>query len=214
MSPRRTAEEAERTRSEILDATLRVVQKGVGGLTIRAVAVEAGVSTGAVLHHFATKEALVKAMVERRLDVFDAEVERRSAMEAGERGAAAPGRWLRAYAQTTIDSLDNPTVNDTLLASVTTGPEVGDSILGRSEQWQRRAETDGLSPTRASLVRMAVDGLAYARFLGFTAPKGEKLEELRDAIFELTEAGRASVEDPVEAEADAETDAETEEARR
>lgn len=176
----------------------------MGGLSIRAVAVEAGVSTGAVLHHFATKEALVKAMVERQLDLFDAEVERQSAREVEERGAAAPGCWLRAYAQTTIDSLEDPAVNDTLLASVATGPEVGDAIRRRSEQWHRRAETDGLPPIRASLVRMAVDGLAYARFLGFTAPKGEKLEELRDMIFELTEAefaevGSTLVGDPVEA---------------
>jgi AcrR family transcriptional regulator len=62
-SRRRTqAERSEATRKLILDAAVRImVRKGVAGLRTGQVAAEAGVSVGAQLHHFPTKQALILA---------------------------------------------------------------------------------------------------------------------------------------------------------
>jgi DNA-binding transcriptional regulator YbjK len=53
----RKASERERP---LMEATLRIIgRKGIDGVTHRAVATEAGMSVGAVTHHFATRDALV-----------------------------------------------------------------------------------------------------------------------------------------------------------
>ena len=65
MAPKDTSEQAERPgygegRQALLDAAVRVVaQKGLRGLTYRAVAAEAGVTQGLVAHHFGTRQTLI-----------------------------------------------------------------------------------------------------------------------------------------------------------
>jgi AcrR family transcriptional regulator len=55
-------EQAEVTRQRILDALVRTMGKGVAGLSVPAVAVEAGVSVPTVYRHFRTKADLVAAL--------------------------------------------------------------------------------------------------------------------------------------------------------
>ena len=56
------AQQAEETRSRILDATIRVMARGVGILSIPDVAREAGVSVPTVYRHFGSKGALLAAV--------------------------------------------------------------------------------------------------------------------------------------------------------
>ncbi|MGH2640474.1 MAG: TetR/AcrR family transcriptional regulator [Actinomycetota bacterium] len=56
------AHQAEQTRSQILDATLRVMADGVASLSVPAVAREAGVSVPTVYRHFGTKGDLLAAL--------------------------------------------------------------------------------------------------------------------------------------------------------
>jgi AcrR family transcriptional regulator len=64
-TPRRTqAERSETTRKQLLDAAAKLIrQKGFGGLRTIEVAKVAGVSRGALLHHFPSKHALVVAVL-------------------------------------------------------------------------------------------------------------------------------------------------------
>lgn len=64
-TPRRTqAERSEATRRRLLEAAARLIrQKGFGGLRTIEVASVAGVSRGALLHHFPSKHALVVAVL-------------------------------------------------------------------------------------------------------------------------------------------------------
>jgi AcrR family transcriptional regulator len=55
-------EQAEVTRKRILDALVRTMGKGVAGLSVPAVAAEAGVSVPTVYRHFRTKAELVAAL--------------------------------------------------------------------------------------------------------------------------------------------------------
>ena len=55
-------ERTQETRNRILDATLRVIASGVAGMSIPAVAREAGVSVPTVYRHFGTKRDLLAAV--------------------------------------------------------------------------------------------------------------------------------------------------------
>ena len=60
------AQQRERTRQTILDATARsLVEHGYAGLTTRRIAERAGVAQSTVMHHFATREALLVEAVNR-----------------------------------------------------------------------------------------------------------------------------------------------------
>ena len=56
------AEQAEETRARILEATLRVMARGIVSVSIPAVAREAGVSVPTVYRHFGTKQDLLAAV--------------------------------------------------------------------------------------------------------------------------------------------------------
>jgi len=56
---------SERCRRLVLDAALRLFARhGYGATTVRQIAEEAGVSVGAVYHHFPDKEAMFRALIE------------------------------------------------------------------------------------------------------------------------------------------------------
>ena len=56
-------------RQRLIDATIAVAERdGVDGLTTRAITAEAGVSPGMFYGHFASKEALLAAVVEHKVD--------------------------------------------------------------------------------------------------------------------------------------------------
>lgn len=66
--PRRTQQEARETRRRILDTAIRhCEQRGYEQLALADVAREAGVTRGAIYHHFANKQALFLEMVETLL---------------------------------------------------------------------------------------------------------------------------------------------------
>ena len=55
-------EQAEATRARILDATIRVIARGLANVSIPAVAREAGVSVPTIYRHFGTKDDLLAAV--------------------------------------------------------------------------------------------------------------------------------------------------------
>ena len=62
---KRTAEEAAQTRAALLDAALEVFsQKGYSATRLQDIAAEAGVTRGAVYHHFKNKAGLFQALME------------------------------------------------------------------------------------------------------------------------------------------------------
>jgi AcrR family transcriptional regulator len=72
---RSQAERTAATRATLLDATLdSLVELGYGRTTTQGIAARAGLSRGAQLHHFPTKELLVVAAVEHLASKRDAEI--------------------------------------------------------------------------------------------------------------------------------------------
>jgi AcrR family transcriptional regulator len=69
---RRSAEEA---RTAILDAAeRRLVESGPAGIRLQTIAADVGVSHPTVLHHFGSREGLVRAAVHRSFAALDADV--------------------------------------------------------------------------------------------------------------------------------------------
>ncbi len=173
---------SEQTRRELLAAAARVIQnEGVAALTLDAVAREAGVSKGGLLYHFASKDALIEGMVAASLDMFDEDIARRHAEDAG------PGGWLRAYvASTFAPDTELAPATAGLTAAVAVNPALLQPVRERFEAWQARASSDGIAPAVAAVVRLATDGAWFADLLGLAPVKGVLREDVVAYLMELT----------------------------
>ncbi len=179
----------------IIAAADRLVQRaGVARLTIEAVAREAGLSKGGVLYHFPSKQALVEAMIGTLLAGFDADVRRRMAADADDVEPA--GHFLRAYVR--ASSQGAPGLDDTsagLIAALATDGDLMEPVRRRYAAWQREAETDGLAPATATLIRLAADGLWFADLLGLASPTGAARDDVIAALLALAHPGHAQRSD-------------------
>ena len=90
-------------RARLLEATTELlVERGFGGTSTTLVSERAGVSRGAQLHHFPTKNALVVAAVEHLTDI------RRAELAAAARALPAGRRRTRAVLQMLADHFTSP----------------------------------------------------------------------------------------------------------
>lgn len=170
----------EPTRRALLDAANRIVQKhGVEHLTLELTAEEAGISKGGLLYHFRTKEALIKGMIQDYLDRFTADFN--AAAQDG--ASAAPGRWTRAYLQTTYqDNQRNPSMSSGLLAAVATNPALLAPMQQTFGEWVNLLEKDGIDSTTAQIVRLAVDGLWMVELFGLAPPDPQTRQKVFAAL--------------------------------
>lgn len=76
MKPNLHQAKSEATRERLLSAALAVMQaRGAGALSIQAVAQEAGMSSGAVQYHFASKAVLMMQVLGRLIDALEGAVD-------------------------------------------------------------------------------------------------------------------------------------------
>jgi len=176
------------THEAILRAADRVVAGGgVSGLTLEAVAREAGVSKGGLLYHFPSKEALISGMIGRLVEGFTEALGRELARERGPAG----GRWLRAYARTSFaEDRWYLEFSGGLLAAVAEDRALLEPVRRGFEEAQRWAERDGIDPALATLVRLAADGMYFAELLGFAPPEGGLRARVLEALLALTRGAR------------------------
>jgi len=176
----------------ILTAAERVaLRDGVLRLTVEAVAREAKLSKGGVLYHFATKESLIQAMLDRLIRYCEQE------MEQHQQNDAAPGRWTRAYVRKTLAPLTpypgeaafpkSKEVGAGLIVAAATNPKLLEPLRKRFRTWQRAIERDGISPTRATVVRLAVDGLWLADVLGIWSLSDKLRRQVLNELIRLTD---------------------------
>jgi AcrR family transcriptional regulator len=163
------------TRERLLAAAAAVVRReGPRGLTLDAVAREAGVSKGGLLYHFPSKRALVRGLVADWMDRFEAGVD-------ADAEAEGTGGWTRAYlsgSDMTRLASDERDLEFSLLSVLIDAPEELDFVRERYTAWQARMNQDGIDPVDATLVRLAADGLWFADLLGLAPPAGGTRAEL------------------------------------
>jgi AcrR family transcriptional regulator len=179
---------ATNTRDRILDAAESIViRAGVARLTLDAAAAEAGLSKGGVLYHFGTRDALVSAMVERLVAGFDADLDQE--VDADPTAEAPDGRYVRAYVRATIrpsrtaEDIRRERAGAAVLAAMACEPELLEPLRRSFDRWQARLTDDGVDPVRATVARLAADGIWLGDLFGF-APLPEPLRAQVGAFLE------------------------------
>lgn len=170
-------------RQNILRAAYQFVQREGGDrLTLEAVAHEAGLSKGGLLYHFPTKDALVGGMVAYLIDQFEGDLERAFSQEADGTGA-----WLRAYIRVSCSSPEEEVNGDSaLLAAVANNPSLLEPLRAHYASWQSHTENDGVPPARATIIRLALDGLWFADLLNLAPPPEPLREQLITELLAFT----------------------------
>ncbi|KAF1015822.1 MAG: HTH-type transcriptional repressor KstR2 [Stenotrophomonas maltophilia] len=103
-SPHHRPKAPDAVRQALLQSASDVIsQRGLAGFTVQDVARGAGVSKGALFHHFASKQALLDAALQAVLGQFWDQVQ--ALMQAD---PEPWGRFSRAYVRATFDNLLDP----------------------------------------------------------------------------------------------------------
>jgi AcrR family transcriptional regulator len=170
------------TRERLIVAAAKLVAtQGPLALTLEGAARAAHLSKGAVLYHFNTKEALVEALLRVVLDRFDAVTEAVAKKDTITRGA-----FCRAYVKVAFDPRSNTRrASAGVLAAITTNVALLKPAATRHARIQRKLERDGISVPVATLIRLTVDGLYFARAFGLAAPSVAKTTQLRALLLQL-----------------------------
>jgi len=176
-------------RTRILDAAESLVRaKGVTGLTLDAAAQTASVSKGGLLYHFASKEALLDALL-KRLALFIA--------EDFEAGVAAqpegPGRVARAMLTWALGLPRNESnercdrAAAVFLAAFHHDPALLQPVREQMEKMKAAVAADGLRPGHGMAVMAAGDGLFMARIFGLYTLDDAERAALHGALSRLLE---------------------------
>jgi AcrR family transcriptional regulator len=174
---------AAQTRQRLLDAAQHVTRgQGAAALTLDAVAREAGVSKGGLLHHFPNKEALIESLLGQLFSAFEARVQEYAAQEA-----PRDGRWLRAYIRATF-APDAPPI-DVWIALL---PLIQDArllalIRQDTEQWRERLLNDGVPRGRAMVIWQAADAFWIDQVFRLNPPDADAQAEMMAELLRLTE---------------------------
>lgn len=181
---RRTKEEAMQTRDSVLDAAARVIaRQGISAFTIEAVAQEAGITKGGVLHHFPSKESLMNGLIDQVIGTFNT----RLSEELNAEPAEHPGRWLRAYIRTVFSvHYDNKNLMPALAAALNADHQLLERIRCNYKKSQQAAVQDGIDPVQATIIRLAVDGIVFSRALNLEVLDQETSRKVYDELLRLT----------------------------
>jgi len=149
---RRTqAERSEATREALIEAARGLfAERGYAGVGTEEIVRAAGVTRGALYHHFGGKRDLFEAVYER----IESELAQRIAIGALEGGAAEPLAAMRAGAEMLLRACTEPEVQRIALLD-------GPSVLGW-DRWREIAAEYGLGLIEGTL-QAAVDAGAIPR---------------------------------------------------
>jgi AcrR family transcriptional regulator len=165
---RTQSERTAATKRALLDAAVRVVHKlGYAGATTALIADEAGVSRGAILHHFGTRADFMAAVIK---DVFQREHEELDRL-TGSSGAPSVSDWPAMLWQVYSQPSGIATIE--ILHAARSDPELAERVVSTQQEIERLASSNlqskfGIPSNTAALDEMrllvwAVRGLALAQ---------------------------------------------------
>lgn len=169
-------------RGALLDAAERVVLRdGANGLTMDAVAKEAGVSKGGVLYAFATKDALIDAMMTRVNAAYDTMIAEFLAV-AGDRPHAHFVAHVLASSQ---EDLPTHARAIALMASFVRSPNFQQEIRAYYQSLFDRLDLAGEPGRKARLALLATEGAFVLRGFGFYPFNDEEWRAIHDDIIAI-----------------------------
>lgn len=181
---------ADTLRDRMLDAAEAVVvRQGIANLTLEAVAAEAGMSKGGLLHHFPNKDRLVEALVTRC-----AEHVREGSAQAYQCTPEGPGRMARAL----LGHLGNAREwteqcqrsSSATFAALALNPRLIEPMRAVYSELRQRIAEDGLPPGVGETVLAALDGLWLNRVLGLAPVDQGRMDQIRQALESLVAQSR------------------------
>jgi AcrR family transcriptional regulator len=170
-------------RFTLLKEALRILQlSGMQGLTLEAVAKQAGVSKGGLLHHFHSKQALIEGMVSHVFEVIETQIEKSLQSDT-----VTKGRFTRAYVD--VMNMEDGSLEYLNSIPLTTLMFEDELIRQRWREWlasqlKKHTATDSSESTR--LVRLAADGLWFSGLLQYDEISIEQQQQLIEKLKRMT----------------------------
>lgn len=171
---------------ELLDAAEAViVRDGIASLTLDAVAAEAKVSKGGLLHHFPSKNRLVEALVVRTADAIRSHND-----EAYRRAPEGPGRMARGLLASNLRDMREwcTTCQRSSAAAFTAlahNPSLIEPMRAAYADLHRRMADDDLPDGVADAVVAAIDGLWLYWVLGLMPVDQKMIVRVRKALEQI-----------------------------
>lgn len=170
------------TKDKIIQAVYDLVtEQGITKMTMESVAEEAGMSKGGLFYHFASKELLIKAMLNKIFGQFDNALDEEYQQDDG------PGGRARSYIKTTFlkyDKDENELVV-ALLAALVNYPPLLDTARDYYSHWQTDLESDEIDPVNSTIARLATDGLWFSELFGLAPIEPELREQVFNRLSDL-----------------------------
>ncbi len=161
---------------EAIEAVVR--QHGVAGLSIDAVARQAGISKSSVVYDFASKEQLLAAFIRQRLDQKKADL-----ASAASRHQGQPDALMRGM----IDHCSTRPSDEDIACAMAITASLGNNSTCREMMGTAFADDldriihEAKDPRRSRLAWAALHGIMSLEYLGFYAfPPDERRELLAD----------------------------------
>jgi AcrR family transcriptional regulator len=167
----------------LLDAAEAViVRDGIASLTLEAVAAQAGVSKGGLLHHFPNKDRLVEALVVRTAAAIRAHHEQ-VYLDTPE----GPGRMARALLEANLRDMNEWCMScrrgsAAAFAALAHNPSLIQPMRATYSELYRRVADDDLPEGLGDAVVAAVDGLWLYWVLGLVPVDQNMIVRVRNAL--------------------------------
>lgn len=167
-------------RANLLAAAADLLSSG-DPLSMATVAEQAGVTKGAVQHHFGTREELLAAMCDTYLQQFDAILDAEIARDAGPGGAA------RAYVRATVRAKQSKKKEQTEWRAILVASVVERAIAARWAGWVAQSrQQDAARAGHELVMRLAADGLWLSDLLGTYQLTAKDRAALQDTLLQLS----------------------------
>jgi AcrR family transcriptional regulator len=175
------------TRQQIIACAKRLVREwGINHFTLADVAEAAGVSKGGLLYHFASKEALVRSMLEDTFTTFSQRMAEHTATDS------EPGRWARAYVQATFTPNPNagPDAAAALVAGIATDRALLEAYAGEARTWAAQLADDDVDPATVAVIQMAADGLWLNEALGLSPLSNDERKRFVERLIDMSRTAK------------------------
>jgi AcrR family transcriptional regulator len=181
-------------RQSVLDAAERVVvREGATHLTLDAVAAEAGISKASVIYDYKSKNALIKAVIERSVARRAARL--RAAIDAQEAGPDRAMRGRLAAARSRSISDAERTVALNLVAALAHDPDLRMLIKQAYSVQMAEVAATAADARRAILTFLALEGLLLMEGFGLYSWPQDQRDQLVGDIGALLESDGANAPD-------------------
>lgn len=173
----------------LLDAAERVaIRDGAVGLSIDAVAREAGISKSRVIYDYKSKSGLLQAMVERRLRV---ETERVAAAVDAAHGSANPELAGRVAAARETPNDDDRAIALTLCAAMSSEEPMQDMIRDMAKRDIEAVASRARQTSLAVVAYLALHGMMSMEYLDIYRWTETERTALLAEILKLSDAASA-----------------------